>query len=129
MLHEELTNSIICAFYNVYNYLGFGFLEKVYENSLALELQQLGLSVAQQERVQVFYKGEIVGDYVADLVVNDSVILELKSSEGLKNEHFSQLTNYLKASDKEVGLLLNFGKRPEFKRVVLANDRKACHAN
>ena len=122
MIHEELTNKIICAFYNVFNNLGHGFLEKVYENSLAIELNKLGLSVSQQERLQVFYDGTLVGDYSADLVVNDLVILELKSAEILKNEHIAQLRNYLKASDKEVGLLLNFGKTPEFKRFVLGND-------
>lgn len=124
MLHEELTNNIICAFYNVYNTLGHGFLEKVYENALVIELRNIGLSVAQQVGVKVFYKGDQVGDYYADIVVDGLVILELKAAESLKNEHFSQLTNYLKATDKEVGLLLNFGKKPEFKRIVLGNDSK-----
>ena len=124
MLHEELTNNVICAFYNVYNTLGHGFLEKVYENALVIELQNIGLSVAQQVGVKVFYKGDQVGDYYADIVVDGLVILELKAAESLKNEHFAQLTNYLKATDKEVGLLLNFGKKPEFKRIVLGNDSK-----
>jgi GxxExxY protein len=124
MLHEELTNRIICSFYNVYNILGYGFLEKVYENALALELQKSDLQVGQQEGVKVFYRGEQVGDYYADMVVNGLVILELKSADALKREHFSQLTNYLKATDKEVGLLLNFGKKPEFKRILLTNDKK-----
>jgi GxxExxY protein len=124
VLHEELTNNIICTFYNVYNTLGHGFLEKVYENALAIELRKNGLSVAQQVSVQVFYKGDQVGDYYADIVVNGIVILELKACESLKNEHFAQLTNYLKATDKEVGLLLNFGKKPEFKRIVLGNESK-----
>jgi GxxExxY protein len=124
MLHEELTNMIICAFYNVYNTLGHGFLEKVYENALVIELRNIGLSVAQQAGVKVFYKGDQVGDYYADIVVDGLVILELKAAESLKNEHFAQLTNYLKATDKEVGLLLNFGKKPEFKRIVLGNDSK-----
>jgi GxxExxY protein len=124
MLHEGLTDRIICAFYNVYNILGYGFLEKVYENALTLELQKSGMQVGQQEGVKVFYRGEQVGDYYADMVVNGLVILELKSSESLKVEHFSQLTNYLKATDMEVGLLLNFGKKPEFKRILLTNDKK-----
>jgi GxxExxY protein len=124
MLHEELTNNIICAFYNVYNTLGHGFLEKVYENALVIELRNIGLSVAQQVSVKVFYKGDQVGDYYADIVVDGLVILELKAAESLKNEHFAQLTNYLKATDKEVGLLLNFGEKPEFKRIVLGNDSK-----
>jgi len=102
MLHEDLTNRIICAFYNVYNILGSGFLEKVYENSLAIELKKIGLSVTQQESVKVYYDGVQVGDYFADIVVNGLVILELKAAESLRNEHFAQLTNYLKATDKEV---------------------------
>ena len=124
MLHEDITNRIICAFYNVYNTLGHGFLERVYENALAIELRKSGLQVTQQESVKVFYEGEQVGDYFADILVNGLIILELKAAEGLKNEHFAQLTNYLKATDKEVGLLLNFGKKPEFKRVVLGNETK-----
>jgi GxxExxY protein len=124
MFHEEITNKIICAFYNVYNSLGHGFLEKVYENSLAMELKKLGLEVTQQATVEVFYDGAKVGDYFADIIVNDLIVLELKCAASLKNEHFAQLTNYLKATDKEVGLLLNFGKKPEFKRVVLGNEMK-----
>lgn len=124
MLHEEITNKIICAFYKVYNTLGHGFLEKVYGNALLIELTKAGLLVAQQESVKVYYFGEQVGDYFADLVVEGLVILELKASEGLRNEHFAQLTNYLKATDKEVGLLLNFGVHPEFKRIILTNDKK-----
>jgi len=124
VIHDEITNKILSAFYNVYNCLGHGFLEKVYENALVIELRKLGLSVKQQEGVKVFYDGIQVGDYFADIIVNGLVILELKSAEASKNEHFAQLTNYLKATDKEVGLLLNFGKKPEFKRVVLGNESK-----
>lgn len=124
MLHEELTNRVICAYYNVYNMLGYGFLEKVYENALALELRKSDLQVVQQEGVKVFYRGEQVGDYYADMVVNGLVILELKAADSLRCEHFAQLTNYLKATEKEVGLLLNFGKKPEFKRILLTNDKK-----
>ena len=126
MIHEELTNKIICAFYSVYNTLGHGFLEKVYENALVVELRKMGLTVTQQESIKVFYDGVQVGDYYADIVVNGLVILELKSAESLKNEHFAQLTNYLKATDREVGLLLNFGSKPEFKRIVVGNDSKSC---
>ena len=124
MLCEDLTNRIICAFYNVYNILGSGFLEKVYENALAIELKKIGLSVTQQESIKVYYDGVQVGDYYADIVVNGLVILELKAAESLRSEHFAQLTNYLKATDKKVGLLLNFGKKPEFKRIVLGNESK-----
>jgi GxxExxY protein len=124
MLHEELTNKIISAFYKVYNVLGSGFLEKVYENALVVELIKIGLAVTQQESVKVYYNGVPVGDYYADIIVNDLVILELKAPESLRNEHFAQLINYLKATNKEVGLLLNFGKTPEFKRIVLGNETK-----
>lgn len=124
MFHEDITDKIICAFYNVYNALGHGFLEKVYENALAIELEKMELSVVQQESVNVYYDGIQVGVYFADVVVNGLVILELKSVEALRNEHFAQLTNYLKATDKEVGLLLNFGRKPEFKRIVLGNESK-----
>ena len=122
MLHEEITNGIISSFYNVYNTLGYGFLEKVYENALAFELKKAGMSVEQQKLIQVFYEGEQVGQYFADILVDDLVILELKSSDYLRAEHFAQLKNYLKATETEVGLLLNFGKKAEFKRVVLGND-------
>jgi len=129
MIHEELTNTIICAFYRVYNTLGHGFLEKVYENALVIELKKYGLTITQQEGVKVFYGGEQVGDYFADIIVNGLVIVELKSAENLKSEHFAQLTNYLKATNKEVGLLLNFGKKPEFKRILLTNDKKRFHTD
>jgi GxxExxY protein len=124
MLHEDLTNKIICSFYNVYNRLGYGFLEKVYENALAIELEKSGLLVAQQENVTVYYDGQPVGVYLADIVVNGLVILELNAAEALINEHLAQLRNYLKATDKEVGLLLNFGQKPELKRIVLGNAKK-----
>ena len=129
MVHDEITNKVICEFYNVYNRLGHGFLEKVYENALSIELKKYGLSVQQQETVKVYYEGIPVGDYFADLVVDDLVILELKSADALRNEHFAQLTNYLRATDKEVGLLLNFGRKPEFKRIVFGNELKALHTD
>ena len=129
MLHENITDKIICAFYTVYNTLGHGFLEKVYENALIVELKLLGLIVSQQEGLKVYYKGEQVGDYFADIVVNDLVILELKATEVLRTDHFALLTNYLKSTDKEVGLLLNFGGKPEFKRIILTNDKKHFHTD
>lgn len=125
MLHEDLTNRVICAFYNVYNTLGYGFLEKVYQKALAIELKKVGLQPADQEEVKVYYETECVGTYIPDLMVNGVVIVELKAVETLKNEHFAQLRNYLKASDKEVGLLLNFGHKAEVKRVVLENQHRA----
>jgi len=124
MLHSHTTEKIIKAFYTVYNTLGHGFLEKVYENALMIELQKLGLHPGQQQKISVYYAGQPVGQYFADIVVDDRVIIELKAAEALREEHKAQLTNYLKATDREVGLLLNFGKSPEFKRVIFTNDRK-----
>ena len=124
MLHSEITDKIISAFYKVYNTLGFGFLEKVYENALALELRNAGCSVVQQQKIAVLYSGVVVGDYYADLVVDNLVIVELKASDSLCKEHEAQLLNYLKATSIEVGLLLNFGKKPEFKRKVFSNKNK-----
>ena len=124
MLHKDLTDKILKAYYTVYNTLGYGFLEKVYENALLLELQQMGLYAAAQQKIVVHYRGQPVGDYFTDIVVNDTVVLELKAAESLREEHKAQLLNYLKATTKEVGLLLNFGKKPEFKRVIYTNDRK-----
>jgi len=124
MLHQDLTEKIIKAFYTVYNTLGYGFLEKVYENALIIEFQKIDLHSRQQESIKVLYDDHIVGDYVADIIVNDVVIIEVKAAEGLREEHRNQLLNYLKSTDKEIGLLLNFGKKPEFKRVILTNDKK-----
>lgn len=121
MLHGPVTDLIIGAFFKVYNALGHGFLEKVYENALCLELTELGFETAQQQSINVYYKASVVGDYFADIVVNGLVIIELKAADVLKEEHIAQLTNYLKATDKEVGLLLNFGKKPEFKRLIFTN--------
>ena len=119
--HQEITEQIIKAFYTVYNTLGYGFLEKVYENSLYEELLLIGLAVEKQQQIIVTYKGIEVGEYYADLVVEECVILELKAAAVISQEHEFQLLNYLKATDMEVGLLLNFGKKPEFKRKVYSN--------
>lgn len=124
ILHKELTKSILKIFYDVYNELGYGFLERVYQNSLFFELQQNGFQVEAQKKIKVFYKDIIVGDYIADIIVNDLVILELKAQEYLVEANEFQLINYLKATDCEVGLLLNFGKKPEFIRKVYQNNRK-----
>jgi len=124
MIYQDTTEIILKAFYKVYNVLGFGFLEKVYENALGIELAKSGLNVCHQKRIAVYYEGETVGDYFADIVVNGTVILVLKSVESIRNEHFAQLTNYLKATQIEVGLLLNFGKKPDFKRMLFTNDIK-----
>lgn len=124
MLHGDITDLIIKAFYKVYNTLGYGFLEKVYENAMRIELSDLGLSVLQQKNIKVFYGTDQVGDYFADLLINGLVIVELKAAESICEEHEAQLLNYLKATDIEVGLLLNFGKEPKFKRKYFTNDKK-----
>ncbi len=124
LLHKDLTNRIINCFYTVYNTLGFGFLEKVYENSLMIELQKQGIKAERQKPIRVYYDDFQVGEYFADIMVDDSIIIELKAAECLMEEHELQLINYLKGTDKEIGLLLNFGKKPEFRRKIFTNDRK-----
>lgn len=124
LLHKELTDDIIDAFYEVYKVLGYGFLEKVYQNALFFELRNRGHQVVAQKRCAVYYKGKEVGEYFTDIIVNDLVILELKAIESLNGDQIRQLQNYLKASTIEVGLLLNFGKEPEFIRKVYSNPRK-----
>ena len=124
MLHEDVTRAIIQALYKVYNTLGYGFLEKVYENALAYELARQGLEVRQQWPIKVYYDGHLMGEYFADLLVGSRVIVELKAVENLCPEHEAQLLNYLKATEIEVGLLLNFGPKPDFRRKIFTNDRK-----
>ena len=124
LLHKEKTAKIIKTFYEVYNELGYGFLEKVYQNSLYLELRKKGFFVEAQKKIKVYYKGVNVGNYYADLVVDKLIILELKAAEVIIDKFEFQLINYLRATDKEVGLLLNFGKKPEFIRKVFENSRK-----
>lgn len=123
-LHQELTEKIIKSFYEVYNTLGYGFLEKVYELSLCEELTANGFNCERQKKIEVFYKEKLVGDYYADILVENKVILELKAAEFICEEHEYQLINYLKATDIELGLLLNFGKKPEIKRKIFTNDMK-----
>ncbi|MBF8294864.1 MAG: hypothetical protein HW389_1409 [Bacteroidetes bacterium] len=124
MIHEETTSKIIGAFYTVYNTLGHGFLEKVYENALIIELRKQGMIAEQQRRIDVFYDGQRVGEYYADILVDECVVLELKAAETIAPEHEAQLINYLKGTTLEVGLLLNFGPKPQFARRILTNDRK-----
>jgi len=125
MLHEEITSDIINAFYKVYNTLGYGFLEKVYENALAMELATRGHIVKQQLPIQVYYEGKAVGEYFADMLIDDKVLLELKAVESIAKEHEAQLLNYLKATKIEIGLLLNFGKEPHFKRKIFSNQKES----
>lgn len=122
--HSDITGIIIKAFYNVYNQLGYGFLEKVYENALLIELRKFNLECVAQNPIEVFYDELKVGFYIADIIVNDSVIIEVKAAEALCEEHEAQLTNYLRATEIEVGLLLNFGKKAEFKRKVFSEEYK-----
>jgi GxxExxY protein len=124
MLYEDKTERIIKAFYRVYNSLGYGFLEKVYHNALLVELDKDGFELKSQFPIRVYYDGNPVGEYYADIVVDDCIILENKVAESLREEHEYQLINYLKATEIEVGLLLNFGKQPAFRRKYFTNDRK-----
>jgi len=107
---SELTNKVLRCFYTVYNKLGYGFLEKVYENALLLELRKNGLNAVRQVTLKVYYDSVEIGYYFADTIVDDAIIVEIKAAEGLVEMHEAQLTNYLKATSIEVGLLLNFGK-------------------
>jgi GxxExxY protein len=122
--HQDLTEQIIAAFYHIYNVLGYGFRESVYRNALAIELINRGLGVQVEEPIAVFYKGAVVGKYYADIIVQQLVIIELKAVEAICEDHEKQLINYLKATRIEVGLVVNFGPKPTFKRKVFENDRK-----
>ncbi|MDA3871832.1 MAG: GxxExxY protein [Candidatus Marinimicrobia bacterium] len=129
MLHEKTTDKIIKAFYKVYNKLGYGFLEKIYEKSMIIELEKLGLNVISQKNIKVYYENIEVGSYFADLLVDNLVIIELKAVKSICEEHEAQLINYLRATKVEVGLLLNFGKKPDFKRKIFSNNKKGWNAN
>ena len=124
MKHEEITEKIIQAFYKVYDTLGYGFLEKVYLNAMYIELTSMGFKADKEKRILVYYFGNVVGDYNADLIVEQVVAVELKAMEVLVEDNEHQLTNYLKATNIEVGLLLNFGKKPQVKRKIFDNDKK-----
>ncbi|WP_299517390.1 GxxExxY protein [uncultured Flavobacterium sp.] len=124
LLHKSITDEILKAYYNVYNGLGSGFLEKVYQNSMFFELKSFGLKVEAQKQIKVYFKNQLVGDFYSDLLIEDKVIVELKATEFLMDIHTAQIINYLKATPIEVGMLLNFGEEPEFKRVIYTNNRK-----
>ena len=123
-LFKEETDGIIAAFYDVYNTLGYGFFERVYQNALYQELKRRGFKCEAQYKVKVYFKGQEIGEYFADILVNNHIILELKAVDSICNEHELQLINYLKATEIEVGLLLNFGERPQVRRKLFTNDRK-----
>jgi GxxExxY protein len=124
LLHKDLTDKILKVFFDVYNELGYGFLEKVYQNSMYLELCSRGFKVEANKQIKVYYKETEVGLYYADLLVENTIILELKATDLIVNEYENQLLNYLRATNIEVGLLLNFGIKPQFKRKVFDNLRK-----
>jgi GxxExxY protein len=126
-LHGALTKTLIGVFYDVYNELGFGFLELVYERAFAIALKEHDLRCVRQAPIEVWYRERKIGTYFADLLVEGVVIIELKTARTLEAAHESQVLNYLRATDVEVGLLLNFGPRPQFRRLVFANDPKAGH--
>ena len=123
--HKELTGKIIGVFYDVYNELGHGFLESVYQKSLGLALQAIGLQVCWPISIPVWFRGHQVGHFEGDMLVERSVLLELKAVRALEGSHQAQLLNYLRATDIEVGLLLNFGVKSEFRRLLFDNSRKA----
>ncbi|MBX7234034.1 MAG: GxxExxY protein [Caldilineales bacterium] len=124
LLHEETTGLVLKAFYHVYNALGYGFSEHVYENAMVIALRKLGLKVEQQKEITVYYEGEAVGFFKADLLVSNLVVVELKAAKALDDEHEAQLLNYLKATTYEVGQLLNFGPKPERVRRAYSNINK-----
>ena len=123
-LHSEVTEKILGVFFEAYNELGGGFLESVYHEALRIALGQAGLRVVSQVQVPVHFRGEIVGNFRTDLIVNDCVLLELKAVSAFDREHEGQILHYLRATSLEVGLLLNFGPRAQFKRFILENDKK-----
>ena len=122
--HADLTEKVIGLFFDVYNELGEGFLESVYQNAMSLALVQAGLHVEREVAIPVFFRGQMVGDFRADLIVNEVVIVELKTVRALEHVHESQLYNYLRSTEIEVGLLLNFGPRAQFRRIAFENAQK-----
>ncbi len=124
LIHGDVTDKIIRVYYDVYNELGHGFLEAVYERAMDIALVEAGLTVEHQVSVPVWFSGQMMGDFRPDLVVNRAVVVELKAARTLDSAHEAQLLHYLRATEFEVGLLLNFGHKPQFKRLILDNNRK-----
>ena len=124
MLHHQLTEKIIGVFYEVYNELGDGFLESIYETAMVITLRNKGLKVAQQLEVPVWFRGQQIGLFFADLLVEGVVIVELKAVRSIDPSHEAQLLHYLRSTEIELGLLLNFGVKPEIKRKIYHNPRK-----
>jgi GxxExxY protein len=127
LLYGDLTQTILGAFYDVYNQLGAGFLESVYEAALEIDLKEAGLKVKRQAETQVFFRTRHVGKFLADIIVEDLVIIELKAVRAITSSHEAQLVNLLKATNLEVGLILNFGPQPVFRRLVYSNANKPFH--
>ena len=127
--HENLTDRIIGIFFDVYNELGYGFLESVYERTMLVALQNAGLKAERQVAVPVWFRGMQIGDFQADLLLENTIFLELKAARTLDKAHEAQLLNYLKATEIELGLLFNFGHRPEFRRLLFDNPRKKIREN
>ena len=127
--HEELTERIIGVFYDVYNELGYGFLESVYRDAMVIALQEAGLKNQREVPVKVAFRGHSVGEFRADLLVEGVVLLELKTARALDKSHEAQLLHYLRSTQIEVGLLLNFGQRPQFRRLLFDNERKKIREN
>lgn len=125
-LHAELTSRVIRVFYDVYNELGYGFFEVVYRKAMEIALAEAGFRVGVEVGIPVKFRGHEVGRFRADLLVDDVVLLELKTCEELTRQHQAQLTHYLRATSVEVGLLMNFGPAPRFKRVVMSNEMKGA---
>jgi GxxExxY protein len=127
--HADVTEKIIGLFYDVYNELGYEFLECVYEESLVIALNQAGLTASRQIPLPVWFRGHTVGEFRADLLVENCVLLELKAAQSLDLAHEAQLLHYLKSTEVEIGMLLNFGTRPQFRRIIFDNDRKKIRGN
>ena len=127
--HSECTDRIIGVFYDVYNELGYGFLESTYAAAMLIAVQESGLAAAREVPVPVWFRGTQVGQYFADMVVENKVLLELKAARHLESAHEAQLLHYLRATQIEVGMLLNFGVRPQFRRLLFDNDRKGIREN
>ena len=127
--YSEMTEKIIGVFYDVFNELGHGFLESTYAEALVISLEEAGLRTAREVPVPVWFRGRKVGQYYADLIVEGVVLLELKAARTLESAHEAQLLHYLRATDVEVGLLLNFGLRPQFRRLLFYNERKKIREN
>lgn len=122
--HADLTERVIGIFYDVYNELGHGFLESVYRNAMQLALEGAGLKVSCEVQIPVWFRGHNIGDFRADLIVADVLLLELKTAANIDRSHEAQALNYLRATSVELALLLNFGPKPQFRRLVFENERK-----